>query len=57
LLGIGIDEGTAIVVRRDVARVIGASAVLFHDKSREHWQELRAGQSFDLQRRTILNSP
>lgn len=54
LLGIGIDEGTAIVVQGDVARVIGASAVLFHDIAREHWQELRAGQCFDLQKRTPI---
>jgi len=30
LLGIGIDEGTAIVVRRDTAEVLGASKVFIY---------------------------
>lgn len=51
LLGIGLDEDTAIVVRGDVAEVIGAGRVLFHNAKREHWQELRAGQRFDLKQR------
>ncbi|MEQ1859135.1 MAG: cyanophycinase [Chthoniobacteraceae bacterium] len=57
LLGIGLDEDTAIVVRGDVAEVIGAGIARFHDSKHEHWQELRAGQSFDLRRRAILASP
>lgn len=54
LLGIGLDEDTAIVVRGDEAEVIGAGRALFHEASRPHWQELRAGQRFDLKQRSTL---
>lgn len=31
LLGIGVDEGTALIVRRDIAEVLGDSKVFFYD--------------------------
>lgn len=57
LLGIGLDEDTAIVVRGDTAEVIGAGRALFHDAEQPEWTELRAGQSYDLKKRTPITSP
>lgn len=57
LLGIGLDEDTAIVVRGDRAEVIGAGRVLFHDAKQPEWTELRAGQSYDLKKRIPITSP
>ncbi len=56
LLGIGIDEGTAIVVRQDRARVIGVSQVLMydmHDPIRRP-SVFRPGDHFDLSHRGPL---
>lgn len=53
LLGIGLDEDTAIVVRGDDAEVIGTGRVLFHDAKQPVWTELRAGQRYDLRRRAF----
>lgn len=61
LLGIGIDEDTAIVVRANEFEVIGASKALIYDARAPHspegpaWLELSAGDRFDLGgRRKIL---
>jgi len=55
-LGVGIDEGTAVVVRGGRADVIGASKVGFYDTRRKRadpdYEEVRAGESYDLVRRT-----
>lgn len=63
LLGIGLDEDTAIVVRGDRCEVIGASKALFYDARRwpmadgaAPWLALRAGQQFDLARREIFEA-
>jgi cyanophycinase len=56
LLGIGLDEDTAIVVHGDTAEVVGAGIARFHDRTHAHWQELRAGHSFDLKQRAPLAS-
>jgi cyanophycinase len=60
LLGLGIDEGTAVVVERDRLRIIGDSAVLVHNGSEATdnievpYRTLRAGDEFDLRtRRTV----
>jgi len=55
LLGIGLDEDTAMVVRGDTAEVIGAGRVLFHDAKQPAWTELRAGKSYDLKKRIPIN--
>jgi cyanophycinase len=58
LLGIGIDEGTAILVRGDRAEVIGRSRVAFYntsDASGVAYYFLEAGDAFDLARRRTLN--
>lgn len=68
LLGIGLDENTAIVVQGDVFEVIGESFVAIYDHSR--WQEsdsdlealpkgelfqlLDAGQRYNMRTRTVL---
>lgn len=60
LLGIGIDENTAIVVRGDAFEVVGPSRVLIHDHSRgigpdgKSWFALSSGDRFDLATRKIL---
>lgn len=59
-LGIGIDEATAIVVTGGTAKVIGKSKVAFYDANRKpgddgkDYEELTAGQSYDLKARKIL---
>ncbi len=69
LLGIGIDENTAVVVQRDTMEVIGASYVLVYDGtfwSREGselkilpqknllFYMLRAGDRYDLRQRKVI---
>jgi cyanophycinase len=55
LLGIGIDEGTAIVVRRDTFEVVGRSRVAVYDDSPRAREEgfylLSAGDRYDLRAR------
>lgn len=57
LLGIGIDEGTAILVRGDRAEVIGRSRVAFYntrDAAGAPYYYLEAGDVFDLAARRTL---
>ena len=60
LLGVGIDEGTALVVQGTRAEVIGASKVYVYDIARKDTLEdafylpLEPGTQFDLEKRTIL---
>jgi cyanophycinase len=60
LLGIGIDEGTGLVVQESIAQVIGRGQAFFYD-----WQEpnsnaapdivpLSDGQSYDMEKRSPL---
>lgn len=61
LLGIGLDENTAIVVEGDTFEVIGASYVAIYDQgAREEtgrpFELLRRGQRFDLATRTIVRT-
>jgi len=57
LLGIGIDEATAIVVRGSVAEVVGATKVGFYDTTRKlepgqpDYIEVKTGSKFDLKKR------
>ena len=68
LLGIGLDEGTAIVVQKDIFQVIGASYVAIYDIDQINGQSrgprdqnssagpfyfLSKGQKFDLKSRKI----
>jgi cyanophycinase len=57
LLGIGLDESTAIVVRADQFEVIGAGRVAIND-GKDHggkpYYFLKAGDRFDLKTRTRL---
>ena len=59
LLGIGIDEGTAIVVQGDTFDVIGKSYVAIYDhkktSQRKPFDLLSAGQRFDLKERRVLS--
>jgi len=72
LLGIGIDENTAAIVRADTLEVIGASYVLIYDGS--FWSRegsdlkklpekeflfymLKQGDRYDLRKRAILIQP
>ncbi len=56
-LGIGIDEGTALVVRGGRAAVIGRSKAAFYDTRRKQdangpdYEEVKAGETYDLVRR------
>jgi len=54
-LGIGLDENTAIVVKKDTFRVIGDSYVLMYDKSTENpFYLLKKGDQYDLQKRQVI---
>ena len=68
LLGIGIDEDTAVIVQGDILEVIGRSVVGIYDGSvsqigttksvlsaADHW--LSAGQRYDIRTRKICDSP
>jgi cyanophycinase len=60
LLGIGIDQSTAIEVRRDGFRVIGKGHVFIHDGREQpnggHYYLLEAGDRFDLTRLAATTS-
>ena len=54
-LGIGLDENTAIVVKKDTFSVIGDSYVLMYDKSTENpFYLLKKGDQYDLQKRQVI---
>lgn len=60
LLGIGIDEATAIIVRKSVAEVVGRGKTHFYDRNqpvcpdRPDYVALPAGSLFDLARRKTI---
>jgi cyanophycinase len=60
-LGIGLDEATAIVVKRSVAEVIGKGRVHFYDAARKvekdqpDYEALAAGGRYDLKERKTLS--
>jgi cyanophycinase len=60
LLGIGIDEGTAVVVRGSVLEVVGRSRVAVYDRRKPvpkegpDYEELRPGDRYDLKARRRL---
>jgi cyanophycinase len=61
-LGIGLDEGTAIVVRGSVAEVIGKTKVAFYDTRKQpiddkDYEEVKTGEKYDLKARMKLVKP
>ena len=60
MLGIGIDEATAIIVQQSEAEVVGRGRVFFYDRNRPVFPDrpdyiaLPAGSKFDLDRREVL---
>jgi len=62
LLGVGIDEGTAIVVTGTTAEVIGKSKVAFYDyrtkpkPGASDYTEVKTGESYDLKGRAKLDA-
>jgi cyanophycinase len=63
LLGIGLSEGTAIVVRGDTFEVIGRGKVAVHDNTRkiaagaQTWFTLGAGEQYDMKGRRVVSAP
>ena len=64
LLGIGLDEATAIIVQKSKADVVGRGKVFFYDRinqpvvpGEDDYIALPAGSSFDLEKREILSIP
>jgi cyanophycinase-like exopeptidase len=60
LLGIGLDEATAIVVKGSLARVMGKGQAHFYDRTKpvedgqpDH-ESLKAGSKYDLKARKIV---
>ncbi len=62
LLGIGIDETTAIIVQQSRADVVGRGQVHFYDRTQPvvpglpDFTALRAGEAYDLAARKVLSS-
>lgn len=62
LLGIGIDESTALIVRGSVGTIVGEGRVHFYDRNRPieagepDYVALGAGREFDLVQRVVLDS-
>ena len=60
LLGIGIDERTAIVVRKSIAEVVGDGAVYLYDRNQQSahddpdYLKLEAGSRYDLAKRELV---
>ena len=60
LLGIGLDETTAIVVRGEVAEVLGQGQAHFYDRHRDHpeggpdHESLPAGRRYNLKERRVV---
>lgn len=60
LLGIGIDEGTALIVRQSIAEIVGKGNVSFYDSRRQDadddkdYVSVGAGQRFDLKARRVV---
>ena len=60
LLGIGIDEATALIVRGSTAQVVGRGQVFFYDRrlpvypDQPDFLALPAGSSYDLARRVVV---
>lgn len=60
LLGIGIDERTALVVQGSIGEVVGENKVFFYDRNQvaahddPDYLALEAGQKFDLAARTVI---
>jgi cyanophycinase len=63
LLGIGLSEGTAIVVTGDTFEVIGKSKVAVHDNTRSYpagekpYILLSAGEKYNMKSRKVLQQP
>jgi cyanophycinase len=61
LLGIGIDETTAIVVQKSIAKVVGKHDVCFYDRKKPKqegkadYEIVRDGGSYDLVKRRIID--
>ena len=62
LLGIGIDESTAIVVRKSRAEVVGRGKVYFYDRSKPvekgkpDYTALPEGSIYDLLKREVIEA-
>jgi len=60
LLGIGLDEATAIIVQKSKAEVVGRGKVFFYDRNQPvvdgepDYRALPAGSSYDLAERKVL---
>ena len=63
LLGIGIDEGTALIVQQSIGQVVGAGDVYFYDRERYFTDDvpdfisLPAGSSYNLATRMVVSVP
>ena len=62
LLGIGLDEATAIIVQKNIAEVVGRSKVLIYDRltqplipGEKDYLELEDGDFYDLEARKIID--
>jgi cyanophycinase len=63
LLGIGIDESTALIVNESVAEIVGNGDVYFYDRSQAipgegpDYVKLAAGGRYDLAKRELIEEP
>jgi cyanophycinase len=62
LLGIGIDESTAIVVQKNIAKVVGKHRVCFYDRAQHRASDpddffsVANGGSFDLAKKRVIDA-
>jgi cyanophycinase-like exopeptidase len=62
LLGIGIDEATALIVKGHVAEVMGRGQAHFYDRTKPvaegkpDYETVKAGSRYDLKARKVLPS-
>lgn len=56
-IGIGLDESTAIVVKRDELEVIGKSVVAIYDNGSKPFFFLSKGQKYDLKEHKVIRPP
>jgi len=57
LLGIGIDEATALIVTGSVAEIVGRTRACFYDASKPGFESVPAGSKYDLVARKVIRNP
>lgn len=57
LLGVGIDEATALIVKGSVAEIVGRTRACFYDPQKTGFESVPAGSKYDLVARKVISNP